>query len=241
MVLTPNPYSPIHTPYSPIPTPYSHSQIPKTPTFIKKHFLTLVIILIKIKKMEIANDKIVKITYEGKLTDGEVFDTSEGKEPLEFMFGAGLIIPGLEKGLEGLKIGDKKTINIKPEEAYGPRMEEAKQEVPKSQFPEDMELKEGMQLAAQGPQGVIPVVVAEIKEDSVIVDFNHPLAGKDLTFDIEVVEVRDATDDDKTKYTAHHHHHEEEETGCCGGGNCSTDKKDPSDKKEGCCGGNCHN
>ena len=79
------------------------------------------------------------------------------------------------------------------EEAYGPRQEEAMQEVPKSQFPPEIKLEKGMQLAAQGPQGVIPVVVQEIKGDNVVVDFNHPLAGKDLTFEVEIVDVREAT------------------------------------------------
>jgi peptidylprolyl isomerase len=149
--------------------------------------------------MEISKDKLVKIHYKGTLSNGEVFDSSEGRDALEFISGLGMIIPGLEAGIEGLKAGDKKTVEVKSDEAYGPIREEAMQEVPKEQFPADMKLEVGMQLAAQGPQGVIPVVVKEILENSVKVDFNHPLAGKDLIFDVEVVEVKDSTEEDKAR------------------------------------------
>lgn len=178
--------------------------------------------------MEITDKKVVKIHYKGTLDDGSVFDSSEGKEPLEFMYGAGMIIPGLEKGIEGLKKEDKKTVKVSVDDAYGPRMDEAMQEVPKDQFPADITLEEGMQLAAQGPQGVIPVVVKEIKDESVVVDFNHPLAGQNLTFDVEVVEVREPTQEE----LAHGHSH------AAGGheeGECCSDEEG----KEGCCGGNC--
>lgn len=150
--------------------------------------------------MEIAENKLVIIHYKGTLEDGSVFDSSEGREPLEFIFGLGMIIPGLEEGISGLKTGDKKSVEVKAEKAYGPRMDEAMQEVPKSQLPADVELQVGMQLAAQGPQGVIPVTIANIAEDTVTVDFNHPLAGKDLKFDVEVVEVKDATPEDMKKF-----------------------------------------
>ena len=147
--------------------------------------------------MQIEKNKVVSMHYTGKLQDGTVFDSSEGKEPLEFIYGTGMIIPGLEEQLEGLQAGDKKTVDyISADNAYGQRQEEAMQEVPKDQLPQDVELQEGMQLAAQGPQGVIPVTLAQIKDESVIVDFNHPLAGKDLSFDVEVVEVRDATQEE---------------------------------------------
>lgn len=146
--------------------------------------------------MEISNNKVVSIHYKGTLSDGTVFDSSEGREPLQFVFGSGMIIPGLEEGIAGLKVGDKKTVEIGFEKAYGPVREDAKQEVPKAQLPQDVELKVGMQLAAQGPHGVLPVTVSEIKEETVLMDFNHPLAGKDLIFEVEVVEVREATKED---------------------------------------------
>lgn len=160
--------------------------------------------------MQIEKNKVVSIHYTGKLNDGSVFDSSEGKKPLEFIYGTGTIIPGLEEELEGLKTGDKKSIeNIPADKAYGQRQEEAMQEVPKDQLPQDIELEEGMQLAAQGPQGVIPVTLTQIKDDSVIVDFNHPLAGKDLSFEVEIAEVRDATDEE----LEHGHVHGEGEEG----------------------------
>lgn len=181
--------------------------------------------------MEITDKKVVKLHYTGTLSDGTTFDSSEGKEPLEFMFGSGMIIPGLEEGIKGLKVGDKKTVQIPSEKAYGPVMEEAKQVVPKEQLPTEVELKEGMQLAAQGPHGVIPVTIAKIEGDQVTVDFNHPLAGKDLTFEVEITDIREATEEE----LAHGHNHTED--GCCGGGSCSSE--DGEDKE--CCGsGQCH-
>lgn len=179
--------------------------------------------------MEISNNKVVQIHYTGKLSDGTVFDSSEGKDALEFIFGSGMIIPGLEEGLAGLKTGDKKTVEIGFEKAYGPIQEQAKQEVPKAQLPADVPLEVGMQLAAQGPNGVMPVTVAEIKEETVLMDFNHPLAGKDLVFEVEVVTVREATKEE----LEHKHAHGPEG---CEGGSCDTEKceNEPccKDKKE---------
>lgn len=153
--------------------------------------------------MEISEKKVVIMHYKGTLEDGSVFDTSEGRDPLEFMYGVGMLIPGLEKELVGLKAGDKKTVKVSSDEAYGPKNDQAIQEVPKDQFPQDVELKPGAQLMAQGPQGPIMLTVVEVKEEVVIVDFNHPLAGKDLTFEVEIVEVREPTEQE----LAHGHAH----------------------------------
>ena len=152
--------------------------------------------------------------YKGTLSNGEVFDSSEGKEPLDFIYGEGQIIPGLESELQGMKVGEKKKIEkISPDKAYGPYMDEARQEVPKSQLPQDVELKEGMQLAAQGPQGVIPVTIKELHEDKAVIDFNHPLAGQELTFEVEITNVRDPTTDELEHGHSHgpggHDHSEE--------------------------------
>ena len=149
--------------------------------------------------MAIAQNNLVKINYKGTLSDGTVFDSSEGKEPLEFIYGIGMIIPGLEKGLLGLEVGDKRTVEVAAEDAYGPVMEEAIQEVPKAQFPADITLEAGMQLAAQGPQGTIPVKVVEVGEEVVKVDFNHPLAGQTLNFEVEVVSVGESTEEDRMR------------------------------------------
>jgi peptidylprolyl isomerase len=141
----------------------------------------------------VGDKKVVKIKYKGTLSNGSVFDSSEGKDPLEFLVGAGQIIPGLETGIKGMKVGQKKQITIKAAEAYGDYNQAAVQEVPKESFPKDMKIETGMELVAQTAMGPVPVRIAEIRDSSVMVDFNHPLAGKDLTFDVEIMSVRDAT------------------------------------------------
>ncbi len=150
----------------------------------------------------VSDNKVVQMHYEGTLDDGTVFDSSEGREPLEFIYGVGMLIPGLEDQMEGLRVGDRKTVRVAADDAYGPYMDEALQEIPLNQMPADIQLQEGMQLVAQSPQGPIPVTVLEIREETVIIDFNHPLAGEALTFDIEVVAVRDATEEELEPFSA---------------------------------------
>ena len=144
----------------------------------------------------VGEKKVVKINYKGTLSNGSVFDSSEGKEPLEFLFGGGQIIPGLEAGVKGMKVGEKKHLAIKAVDAYGDYNQAAVQEVPKESFPKDMKLEAGMDLVAQTAMGPVPVRISEIRDKSVMIDFNHPLAGKDLAFDVEIVAVRDATKDE---------------------------------------------
>ena len=141
----------------------------------------------------VGDKKMVKIHYKGTLSNGSVFDSSEGGDPLEFLFGGGQVIPGLEAGVKGMKVGEKKQVAVKAVDAYGEYNQAAVQEVPKESFPQDMQLETGMELVAQTQMGPVPVRIGEIRDKSVMVDFNHPLAGKDLTFDIEVVSIRDAT------------------------------------------------
>ena len=132
----------------------------------------------------------VKVHYKGKLTTGEQFDSSEGKDPLAFTVGAGQMIKGFDEAIPGMAVGEKKTINIAPENAYGPKNEEAIVEFPKSNIPDDMKLEPGMKLQLRNQDGKpIPVTVAEVKDDIVILDANHELAGKELVFDIELVEI----------------------------------------------------
>ncbi len=132
----------------------------------------------------------VKVHYTGKLVDGTVFDSSEGREPLAFTIGAGMMIPGFEKGVLDMALNEEKTINIKPEDAYGEIREDMVAEVPKSQLPADMKVEAGMDLMSQTPDGQQMVVkVVDVKEESIIVDANHALAGKELVFDLKVVEV----------------------------------------------------
>jgi FKBP-type peptidyl-prolyl cis-trans isomerase 2 len=132
----------------------------------------------------------VRIHYKGTLADGTVFDSSEGRDPLEFTVGTGQVIVGMDKEMVGMTVGEKKTIVAVAEEAYGPRQDDAQQDVPREVIPAEIPLEVGMQLQMQSPEGqVIPVSVVSIGDEFVTLDANHMLAGKDLTFDIELVEI----------------------------------------------------
>jgi peptidylprolyl isomerase len=134
--------------------------------------------------------KTVKVDYTGRLNDGTVFDSSEGREPLEFTLGEGQVIPGFDQGVMGMETGETKTITIPSEDAYGPHQEDLVAEIDKESFPPDMELSVGDMLRLQQPDGTsIAATVAEIKDGSVVLDANHPLAGQDLTFDVKLVEI----------------------------------------------------
>lgn len=132
----------------------------------------------------------VKVHYHGKLTDGTTFDSSEGREPLEFEVGAGAVIPGFDNGVMGMAVGDKKTVNIPSEEAYGPKADELVMDFPKERFPEDMQPEIGMQLMMNNGSGQqFPVTIVGVKDETITLDANHQLAGKDLIFDIELVDI----------------------------------------------------
>lgn len=135
----------------------------------------------------------VAIHYTGTLLDGTTFDSSEGRDPLEFVVGSGQIIPGLDGALPGMAVGDKKKVQIACDEAYGPVNPEMRQAVPREGIPEEIPLEIGTQLQMQTPEGqAMPVMVVDIDEATVTLDANHPLAGKDLTFDIELIRVEAA-------------------------------------------------
>jgi len=132
----------------------------------------------------------VRIHYTGTLDDGTEFDSSAGRDPLEFALGGGQVIPGFDSAVDGMAIGESKSVTIPPEQAYGDRHEPLVQQVPKNALPEDMTPEVGMQLQSQSPEGqVMNLVVTEVEDDSVTVDANHPLAGQALTFAIELVEI----------------------------------------------------
>lgn len=132
----------------------------------------------------------VKVHYTGKLTDDTVFDSSKERGPLEFELGSGQMIKGFDSAVEGMEVGENKKVEIPSAEAYGDRTDEALIEVEKTQLPDNMEPKEGMQLEATTQDGRRQIlVIHEVKEEKVVLDSNHPLAGKDLVFDIELVEV----------------------------------------------------
>jgi FKBP-type peptidyl-prolyl cis-trans isomerase 2 len=133
----------------------------------------------------IENGTVVNVNYTGKLTDGSVFDTSEGKGLLRFEVGTNQIIPGFENALIGKNVGDKVTVNIQPEEGYGPVMEDLFVKIEKDRMPEGVEV--GQALQASNEDGISNVIVTEVNDDYVLIDGNHPLAGKEIIFDIEVV------------------------------------------------------
>lgn len=132
----------------------------------------------------------VKVHYHGKLTDGTTFDSSEGREPLEFEVGSGMVIAGFDNGVTGMIIGEKRTIHIPVEEAYGEKQEDMFMEFPMDRFPPEMKPEVGMQLNMSSQDGQnFPVIIREVLEDRVVLDANHPLAGEPLTFDLELIEI----------------------------------------------------
>lgn len=132
----------------------------------------------------------VSIHYTGTLDDGSMFDSSAGRDPLTFQMGEGQIIQGLEAALEGMAVGETKTVTIPAEQAYGPRHEEAVQDVPREMIPDHIPLDPGTALQMQTPNGsMMPVTVTAVTDETVTLDANHPLAGKALTFAVEVVSV----------------------------------------------------
>lgn len=160
--------------------------------------------------MNIADDTVVSIHYT--LTDdaGQVIDTSSGREPLAYLHGAGNIVPGLEKALEGRAPGDKLDVVVKPEDGYGTRHEGLVQTLPRDVFRGVDTVEPGMQFTAQGPHGPMHVVVTNVAADEVTIDGNHPLAGQNLNFAVEVVDVRAASAEEREHGHVHgaggHHH-----------------------------------
>jgi FKBP-type peptidyl-prolyl cis-trans isomerase SlyD len=154
--------------------------------------------------MKVSNGSVVGIDYSLHLGDGNVVDSSDPGEPLTYLHGEGQIVPGLESALEGLSVGERKQVVVAPAQGYGEHDPRGVQEVPRSAFPAEFEPKVGMELTAEGPNGEpVPFAVREVKPDSVVIDLNHPLAGKTLHFDVTVREVRAATAEE----VAHGHAH----------------------------------
>jgi len=137
-----------------------------------------------------ANDT-VKVHYTGKLSNGQVFDSSADREPLEATLGQGMLIPGFENAIIDMKVNEKKTVNISKDDAYGDVQKELFHEVKKEQLPQDMKPEVGMALASRNAEGVEHQFrIAAVNDDHIIVDGNHPLAGQDLTFDLELLEIK---------------------------------------------------
>jgi peptidylprolyl isomerase len=132
----------------------------------------------------------VKVHYTGTLGDGTVFDSSREREPLEFKLGEKMLIPGFEAAVEGMEKGNTRTVSISPEDAYGERSDELVMVIGREEFPENIDPKVGLALTARHPEaGVIETVITEVTDEKVTIDANHPLAGQELTFEIELVEI----------------------------------------------------
>jgi FKBP-type peptidyl-prolyl cis-trans isomerase SlyD len=160
------------------------------------------------EQLKIKDGVVVSLNYTLRLDDGEVIDSSEGDAPLEYLHGYGQLIPGLEKALVGLTIGDRKKVVVPAAEAYGDVDMEAFEIVPRSMFPDDLELEEGLELSLRDVETDEPfdASIAEIRENEVMLDFNHPLAGETLHFEVHVPAIRLATAEE----LAHGHAHGED-------------------------------
>ncbi|MBA2661155.1 MAG: peptidylprolyl isomerase [Bradymonadaceae bacterium] len=162
----------------------------------------------------VAQDKVVLIHYTLKNGDGEVLDSSLDTDPMPYLHGAGNIVPGLERQLEGKSVGDKFIAEVPPEEGYGLAEGPGPQALPRNTFPPNVDIEEGMAFMAQGPSGQpIPLWVTAIDDEQVYVDTNHPLAGETLFFDVEIVRIREANSDELNHGHPHgldgtegHHH-----------------------------------
>ena len=136
------------------------------------------------------NGDTVHVHYTGKLDDGTVFDSSDGRDPLAFTVGSGQVVPGFEEAVAGMQVGDSKTVRIAPGDAYGERRDDLVLDVPTDQLPDGLEPEVGMELGLRGQDGqTMPVRVAAVGSDAITLDANHPLAGKTLTFDVELVSI----------------------------------------------------
>lgn len=192
--------------------------------------------------MKIEKNVVVSLAYQLVLEDGAVVDQSTVDAPLDYLHGHNNLITGLENELEGKVVGDKFTATIAPEDAYGEYNDELVQRVPAEVFQGVDEIEVGMRFLADTDQGQIPVEITEVDGDEVVVDGNHMLAGQTLTFDVEVVAIRAATEEEIQHGHMHqaggcghghdHDHDHDHEGGCCGG-----EGHDHGEKKEGCCGG----
>ena len=161
--------------------------------------VVLVLAIMGCAAATVSSNKMVQMSYKGTLADGKVFSQSDVGKPLEFLVGAGTLIPALEKGMLGMKVGEKKSITVKASDAYGEYDKAAIRVVPRASFPKDLDVKVGAQYQVNSPSGPMVVTVSAMDAATVTVDFNHPLAGKDLTFEVTIVKIRDATKEEMAK------------------------------------------
>ncbi|EKO3439547.1 peptidylprolyl isomerase [Vibrio fluvialis] len=189
--------------------------------------------------MKIEKNVVVSLAYQVKLEDGIVVDQSTVEAPLDYLHGHNNLIIGLERELEGKVAGDKFTATIAPEDAYGEHSDALVQRVPADVFQGVDQIEVGMRFLADTDQGPIPVEITEVDGDEVVVDGNHMLAGHTLTFECEVVALREGTEDEIAHGHIHQAHDHDHEGGCCGGHDHDHDHG--HDHEGGCCGGgHCH-
>ncbi|NLM01152.1 MAG: peptidylprolyl isomerase [Treponema sp.] len=178
--------------------------------------------------MVVEKGKVISIEYTLKDAEGEVMDTTEGVGPMDYIHGMQALIPGLEKEMEGKKTGDAFSVVVEPADAYGDYSDELVLDVPRSNFPADVDIQVGMQFEAESGHAV---TILEIKDDTIKIDANHPLAGEKLFFDIKIVDIREPTKEELSSLSC---------GGGCSGhcGDCGSDCYDDYD--DGCCGGSCN-
>ena len=171
----------------------------------------------------VENGNLVKIHYTGTYEDGSVFDSSDGKDPLEALAGRGMLVKGLDQELVGMKVGEEKEIDITPENGYGDRRDDLIRDVPKSELGDEITPEVGMTLGVKAPTGqVFPAVIKDVQEEKIVLDANHPLAGKNLHFKIKVEDTRAPTEEDMKKFMPEGQG-EEGQSGCA---SCSDDSCD---------------
>ncbi|MBN1487848.1 MAG: peptidylprolyl isomerase [Anaerolineae bacterium] len=157
----------------------------------------------------VQKDSVVTLEYTVRLKDDEILDSNVGGEPLTYLHGYGMIISGLEEALNGMPVGKKQIISVPPEKAYGTRLEDATEWLPLSIFPSDVQLGPGAAMQVEdGEGGTIILYVREVNDEQVLVDYNHPLAGETLTFEVKVLDMRPATAEELAHGHVHHHGHE---------------------------------
>lgn len=170
--------------------------------------------------MKIQDNMHVSMSYTLTNDNGEVLDQAGSESPFTFIYGRGQVIPGLEAGIAGMEVGQEAKVSVDPGDAYGERNEEMVREIPRVQFPADIELKSGMPFEAQSPHGPMRFIIKDVSEEIVYADFNHPLAGEKLHFDLSILNIREATAG---------------ELSTCGSDSCSCDSAGQS----GSCGSSC--
>jgi FKBP-type peptidyl-prolyl cis-trans isomerase SlyD len=145
----------------------------------------------------VGNGKVVTLEFTLTNDEGEQIDSTSGDVPLAYLHGSENVVPGIERALSGKSVGDKVSVDLTPDEGYGERDAPGPESVPRDAFPEDMELAEGVELVLEDDEGnAIPAWIVGLEEDAVLVDFNHPLAGMKLHFDLEILTIRDATEEE---------------------------------------------